>query len=186
VLAGEESVTVGRSESLRIVLFTSFILTIGAVVLAAGLDLLLLYDHGFSSTFQYELYNFVNDAINFAFNPVICFAVYYRLSSMLSLTSNSDYIELTKYSFTGGAVASIIGFFIQLEMISAYTHTTLNLSPYFDPLNLASLAVNAARTGVSLTFLVVAAIVLAHFSSNRLFAAGTTPEESEQQQVQQG
>ena len=170
------AIDASRRINLRLVLLVTFIVTAVTYILSYGLYLLLIRPSPTSSLTQ--LYNLLNTTLVFAFNPTFSFVIFYHLGSMLDFESNSDYIDLLKYAFVGGALGFAVGYTSELEMANIALGANLSLTEIFAPVSLADTAVGTARAGLGAMFLAFTGVAFRHLRTGGLLAAGKGSEDS--------
>jgi hypothetical protein len=180
----EESIAYPRKMSLRLVLLVAFILTVVSYIISYGFYLLFIHsinplNPGSSDLTQ--LYDILDSAVVFVFNPVVAFVIFYKLTALLSFESNSDYIDMARYAFVGGFLGYIIGYFTEIEMASLAFGPNFRFPAVLGLIPLGNLGLGALEVGLRMTFLAFTAIVIAHLRSSRLMATGVGPEAEEPQ-----
>jgi hypothetical protein len=115
----------------------------------------------------YQAYNLLSSLVLFAFNPVICFLVFYKIGSTEDFSVDSGYFKLLKNSFIGGLLGFVIGY---LGIVALDT-VLYGTSPIFGATTLGWLvffvqfAIGVVRGGIDLTFLAFAGAIVGKLRS---------------------
>ena len=176
----------GSRKSLRTVLLLAFLLTALTEVLNAVLSLLLFLPstHApFTSQNLIQLYDFLDSAIIFAFNPVVCFVAFYKISPSLVFQSSYDYLDLMEKSLIGAAIGSVVGFIAQEAILVAGGDSFASFAYLLGIIPLADLALATLSAAVGMMFLALTAVAFGHLRSGVLLAAGTDEGEKTAQPV---
>ncbi len=168
--------TQDRGMSLWLVLAVALLLTAATSVLAFAFYVFVTVPLNRGLPFNSDLpqiTNLLGSLAVFVFNPVICFVVFYRISGALVFQSSSEYLDLMKYSFVGGAAGFALGYSAELGLAAVTLGTGFYFPDIFGVIPLANLALGIVRTGLTTMFLVTAAVAFGRFRKGVLLAAGT-------------
>ncbi len=183
----EDHVPGGSRKSLRTVLLLAFLLTALTEILNAVLSLLLLlppiHTPPLPSENLTQLYDFLDSALIFAFNPVVCFVAFYKISPSLVFQSSYDYLDLMEKSLVGAAIGSAVGFIAQVAILVAGGDPFVSFTYLLGIIPLADLALATLSAAVGMMFLALTAVAFGHLRSGVLLAAGTDEEEKTAQPV---
>ncbi|MDA4125951.1 MAG: hypothetical protein OK452_01945 [Thaumarchaeota archaeon] len=165
----------------KLVFIVAFALTVATYSLGFGISI--YFQQFFQSSFLngganlIEVYNLVESIIGFVFNPVICFLIFYKIGSRISIQTFSDHVRLLTSSFAGGLTGYGVGylFLIAYELIAYHSFNVAGPNTDWF-LWSASFTVQFLRGGVAVAFLAFTGIVIGGFRSHRTSVTATSVE----------
>jgi hypothetical protein len=177
VLSKGDAATPAQKGPFRLVLLAALLLTAGTLILEFLLSYLLrayLFSNIFAAPDVTESYNLLTSLVFFAFNPVLCFLVFYKIGGTSKFEFGPSFIGLLKNAFIGGVAGYALGFLGTIAIEALITSSNPVGAQTNWLLYGGQLALGLVRGGIDITFLAFAGVAVGAFRARDSLSTAET------------